>query len=147
MSYTCVTTWLELDVLSLKCVWSKLCYTMFTLSWSFVKYFGVEFVVYMYVRTRHAKNAKRWERDPVHNVRHFLFNYFLVRPWLRILSTQAHFHAQSIKARLVLIGCKTAKLVAFFHWSTQRERTIDCCQTLVVAFNTLRKYFSTYKAT
>ena len=42
----------------------------------------------------------------------------------KFLSIASAFHMQSIKTSPMTVACKTAKLFAFFHRSTQRERTI-----------------------
>ena len=43
-----------------------------------------------------------------------LLNHFLMCLQLQILSIASAFHAQSIKAGLVTIACKAAKLFTFF---------------------------------
>ena len=63
-------------------------------------------------------------KNAIHDVWHFLLNYFLQHPRLQIsIGAQAHFHTQSIKESLVTIACKMAKLFMLFHWSTQCRRT------------------------
>ena len=92
--------------------WHALHYTMSTLS-----------LPLRYVRTECAKNVKGMP-FPMYGV--VCLTTFLC-PWLRILSIGSTFYVQSIRAGLVTIACKTAKLFTFLHWSTQRGRTIDKC--------------------
>ena len=70
------------------------------------------------------------------NVWHFLFNYFLMRPRLQILSIASAFHAQTIKA-----GPATIAATGCWRALTRSEEPTNVNVRYTVALINKRNYY------